>query len=269
MSEVYPNASLRLVTAEFRFPLSPRLSGDPLDTLSDLLSERLPIIEPAGNSVGLEFSSASAQPQLLPAREPAYRFMERDRRTALTVQPGRFAVEVTAYTHWEEFRELIRWALEKIGNELHAIVALDRLGIRYIDEIRVPSEPEIPSLWSSFIDEHLLAPLQLADGFDVKALHGALQLSTGEGCEMVVRYGTLTGHLVADIGPLQLLTPAGQGPTFYIDTDSYWTRPVSRQDEFDVDTALGLADAVHAPVSALFERAITERLRDEVLRSAR
>jgi uncharacterized protein (TIGR04255 family) len=266
--EVYPNATLRLVTAEFRFPISPRLGAgtDPLSVLSDLFSERLPIIEPA--SMSLEFSSAVPQPQFVPSSEGGYRFLARDRMTALTIQAGRVAVEVTAYEHWAVFRELIRWALEGVGVHLNAIASLDRVGLRYIDEIRVPTEPSAPPSWAPYIDEHLLAPLDVAGDLDIKTMQGALQLATGEGSELVMRYGTLTGHIVADVGPLHLPTPAGSGPMFFIDTDSYWTPPHgSRQEEFDLENTLAIADRVHAPVSDLFERAITDRLRNDVLRS--
>src|SRR5438128_913392 len=54
--EVYPNAPLRLVTAEFRFPLSPTLAGgDLLSALSKVLGGVLPIIEPVPQGLQVTF----------------------------------------------------------------------------------------------------------------------------------------------------------------------------------------------------------------------
>jgi uncharacterized protein (TIGR04255 family) len=54
------------------------------------------------------------------------------------------------------------------------------------------------------------------------------------------------------------------GP-FFLDIDSFWTR-LGVLEEFDAAVALAIADRIHEPVDGLFERAITERLREEVLR---
>ncbi len=263
--EVYPNASLRLVTAEFRFPFSPRLAGsESLNALVPLVAERLPIPEPAGQTI--ELSSLSPQPQLVPSPELGYRFLTRDRMTAVTVQAGRIAIETTVYERWESFRDLIGWTLDVVGVQLGAIVAIDRVGLRYIDEIRVPGEAPLAQKWTPYVDERLLAPAQISGGQELRAMQGVLQLGTDENSELVMRYGTLEGHIVADTGPLRLPTPPGQGPFFSVDIDSYWVRPPERQDEFDLGVALAIAERLHAPVGELFERAITDRLRDEVLR---
>jgi uncharacterized protein (TIGR04255 family) len=50
-----------------------------------------------------------------------------------------------------------------------------------------------------------------------------------------------------------------------MDIDSFWT-PSRDVPEFDVKTLLTTCDELHAPVGKLFERLITERLREEVFR---
>lgn len=263
--EVYPNATLRLVTAEFRYPFAPRLAGtESLSTLAQLLAERLPVPEPAGQAI--EMSSLSPQPQVVPSPELGFRFLTRDRMMAVTVQTGRVAIETTVYERWEAFRELVGWVLNVVGVQLGAIGGLDRVGLRYIDEIRVPKEGPPGERWAPYINEMLLAPMRIATGHDLRAIQGALQLGTGDSSELVMRYGTLEGHIVADSGPLRLPAPPGQGPFFYVDIDSYWVRPPDREESFDVNGALATADGLHAPVGEMFEHSITDRLRDEVLR---
>jgi uncharacterized protein (TIGR04255 family) len=198
----------------------------------------------------------------------AFRLLSRDRTDAVTVTQGRLSVETTHYTRWEEFRDgLIAQALRAVGEELGAITGLDRVGLRYIDEIRVPGEAGPADRWTRYIDQDVLAPLRLARGHEFKAFQAALQLDTAENCELQMRYGTLDGHIVADSGPLRLPTAPTTGQCFFIDIDSYWTRPGDLE-EFDLVKALSIANQLHDPIGELFERAITEDLRNDVFRSA-
>jgi len=261
--EVYPNAPLRLVTAEFRFPLSPTLaSGDLLSALSKVLGGVLPIIEPVPQGLQVTFG---AEPQ--PARMTAggFRLLSRDRTAAVTVGAGRLAVETTVYEHWETFRESIEAALRAIGEELQAIAGLDRVGLRYINEIRVPGASTSVERWMPYISGDLLAVAHLAAGHEIKAIQSALHLVTGDKEELLLRCGALEGHVVDDSGPLRLPSLPEDGPFFLLDIDSFWTR-LGVLEEFDAAVALAIADRIHEPVDGLFERAITERLREDVLR---
>jgi uncharacterized protein (TIGR04255 family) len=262
--EIYPSNSLRLVVAEIRFPLSARLSGtDMLAALSSVLGDRLPIIEP-GNQI-LEMSSAGPAPVLRPAGDGSYRFLTRDRMLSVSVDANRLAVEATEYEGWESFREVLTWTLERIGVDLGAIAGLDRIGLRYIDEIRVPGEDAPAERWPPYIRAELLAPIAIAEGWDLDAYQGAFQLRIAPDANLTMRYGTHVGHIVSDSGTLRLPTPAGEGPFFFVDIDSSWTRS-GAFDDFDLDLTLKRADELHAPITELFERSITEQLRDDVLR---
>ncbi len=261
--EVYPNAPLRLVTAEFRFPLSPALAGDGLlSRLSKVLGSVLPIIEPAHQGFEVTFGAEPQPPRLTAG---GFRLLSRDRTAAVTVGAGRLAVETTVYKHWKTFRESIETALQAIGEELQAIAGLDRIGLRYINEIRVRDVAMSVDRWMPYINGDLLAVVQLAAGHQIKTVQSALHLVTGDNEELLLRCGALEGHVVDDSGPLHLPTPPGDGPFFLLDIDSFWTR-LGVLEEFDIAAALTTADRIHEPVDGLFEHAITERLREEVLR---
>ena len=85
--------------------------------------------------------------------------------------------------------------------------------------------------------------------------------------ELVLRFGALEGFTVGN-QPLRLPTPLGEGPYFLIDIDSFWqgNGPLAH---FDEGEAIAIADRLHEPVSELFERCITDVLRDQVLRRPR
>jgi uncharacterized protein (TIGR04255 family) len=264
--EVYPNAPLRLVTAEFRFPLSPTLAGgDLLSALSKVFSDVLPIIEPVPQGLQMTLGAEAQPPKMTVG---GFRLLSRDRTAAVTVTASRLAVETTVYEHWETFRQSIGTALRAIGEELYAIVGLDRVGLRYINEIRVPGNGTSVERWMPYVSEDLLAVARLAGGHEIKTVQSALHLVTGDKEELLLRCGALEGHAVDNSGPLRLPSPPEDGPFFLLDIDSFWTR-LGVLDEFDTATALVIADRLHDPVDGLFEGAITERLRDEVLRRKR
>jgi len=264
--EVYPNAPLRLVTSEFRFPLSPRLSRDDvLGELAGVLGDALPIVEVA-SPPGFTLSVGVESPLRPGASSGGYRFMTRDRMAAVTVAPTRIAIETTKYAHWETFRDtVVRPALEGVGGELGAIAGLDRVGLRYINEIRVVKGSLRPEDWTDYVSEDLVAMMRLADGSLVQTAQGALHLLTPSNDEILMRFGTMEGFMVADSGPLALPTPIRDGAFFLVDIDSYWARSATL-DEFSVSDALAISDRLHQPVNQLFEHSISEKLREEVLR---
>ena len=263
--EVYPNAPLRLVTAEFRFPLSPRLTGsDLLSTVADTLGSELPIVEPISpQGLQLSFGPEAASP---PLAQAGYRLLTRDRTTAVTVTSTRLAVETTTYEHWDEFRDgVVTRALRAIGDELTAIAGLDRVGLRFINEVRVPGAGGDVADWAGFVSAELLAAEALASGQRVRTMQLALHLDRGDGAELLMRAGLLEGHVVDDSGALRLPSPPQPGHFFLIDMDSFWSRPAA-YDEWSTERALEIADRLHDPIDDLFERCIREKLREEVLR---
>lgn len=263
--EVYPNAPLRLVTAEFRFPLSPRLTaGDLLSTLGDALGADLPIVEPISPQ-GLQLTfGPEATPS--PLAQAGYRLLTRDRTTAVTVASTRVAVETTTYEHWDDFRNgVVTLAVQAIGDKLGAIAGLDRVGLRYINEVRVPGAGADVADWSHFITPELLATGALAAGQRVRTMQVALHLDRGDGAELLMRAGLLEGHVVDDTGALRLPSPPQPGHFFLIDMDSFWSRPAA-YDQWSTERALEIADRLHDPIDDLFESCIQEKLREDVLR---
>ncbi|MCA1703936.1 MAG: TIGR04255 family protein, partial [Actinobacteria bacterium] len=136
-----------------------------------------------------------------------------------------------------------------------------RLGIRYIDEIRVP-QSEISNPWDGWIDNSLLAPT--AEGLVARAWASAVQYETGDDRRLVLRYGPADGPVVDPSGPLKRPNVPPSGPVFILDFDSFW-QPTDIPAFSAADLAAS-CDDLRAPVRTLFDQLISQRLIDEVFK---
>jgi uncharacterized protein (TIGR04255 family) len=265
--EVYPNAQLQLVAAEVRYPFSPRLgSDDALSFFVESLGDVLPIAEPIHEQTII--LAPEAQPDV--KGRSAFRLASRDRTTAATLTANRVALETTDYQRYGEFRRLLLKLLEAL-DRFSKPAGVERMGLRYIDEIRVPGVESVDARgWERYVDRALVAPTELAagalPGMRPRTWNGVLQFETiDEQATLVLRYGALEGHVVDPSGPLRLKRRPGQGTFFLFDIDSFWNAEEVIAD-FDVKSLMTKSDQLHRPISSVFERCITDRLRDEVLR---
>lgn len=263
--EVYPSAPLQLVAAELRYPMSPRLStSDALSELHLLLSDTLPIPEP------MTEQAVAFAPDSQPAvtAQQFFRLTNREKTLSATFWPVRTTVEATDYRYYEQFRELIERVVFALTS-YSAPVGLERVGLRYIDEIRVPSVTQRPGDWGRYIADELLSPprlgLEADDQLTPLSWQGLVEFEREEGFHLVVRYGALEGFAVNPTGTLHVPRGGATGPFFLVDIDSFWT-PSESIAEFDPASLLRTFDALHEPVSAVFEKLITDDLRNEVLR---
>ena len=253
--EVYPNAPLRLVTAEYRFPHSPALADPNIATrLAEHLDSRLPIIEPL------------AQPSEPSTFEgTGFRFLTRNRMLAVTVQPNRLAIETTDYHTWEGFRdENIQPLLSIICNDIGRISGIERIGLRYINEIRVSNSINQPGDWHPWINKDLLTPLKVVSPFGKSMILGQLGITTVENSAIHIWFGMGDGHVVED-GIFKLPNGTGEGTFFLLDIDSFWLNQ-GNLDKFDLENTISISDQLHNPINAIFEKCITEQLRTKFLR---
>lgn len=258
--EVFPNAPLEFVAAEVRFPYSPKLGRhESFDILVDLLGDVFPIPDRE------EQREFAVGPQGVQAAEPqvTYRLLAKDRMSSVTVGHSRVNLEVTNYQEYREFRQLIRRALDALDT-FGVVVGVERVGLRFIDEVRVPSV-QTASDWRGYIADEFLGPLVLSNEGTVENLEGIVEMKTHAETHLVLRYASLHGAGVVGGGPLRRRKPPSSGPFFVIDTDSFWQGPEIM--DFDVESVLDVFDDLHEPVGAIFHRTITDRLKDEVLRS--
>jgi len=189
--------------------------------------------------------------------------VNRPRTLSVMVAPSAVIVETSAYTQFEEFLEVIHRALLAAASAV-ALAGIQRVGIRYIDEIRVEGVRG-PVDWFDYINPALLCATALDADLTPQRTEGLAEFELDDGQRTVMRFGAMTGWVVDPGGPLRLRR-AEDGPFFLIDLDSFWVSPGEGIPEFDVERVIDRVKMLRAPVRALFEASITDRLRDEVFR---
>jgi uncharacterized protein (TIGR04255 family) len=199
-------------------------------------------------------------PQVLPPVSISS-FTVRDRTLGVAVTEDSVTIETTMYRHYQDFRQTVERAVMAAADVL-APDGVARIGMRYIDEIRVPGiNAEDPSEWQEWVDASLLAP-QLNGttraGFKAAAWEGVAQYETGPNQKVVLRYGPRMGYVVNPAGPLNRPRPPSPGPLFALDFDCFWEPPDIP--EFNAETVMLTCDQLHAPIRALFDILTTEKL---------
>jgi uncharacterized protein (TIGR04255 family) len=261
--EIYPNAPVVLVAFEVRHPTAPRLSPARQQRIKQRLGATAPILR-SGKLTNIEGAiGATEEPTLRVEEFP--RLLSRDSTLSVSFREGSIVIETTRYGGWERFRKLIDDVLHA-RLEVGDLDGVERVGLRYIDELRVPDQTD--SNWQHWVDASLLGPTQIGEklGLQPTQWQGITIFTPGTDRTVALRYGPREGYAVDPGGELRRPAPA-PGPFFLLDIDSFWM-PSDGVPEFDVDELLPIAEDLHTPVRKLFESLITEELREEVLRRA-
>jgi uncharacterized protein (TIGR04255 family) len=210
-------------------------------------------------SIEVGFGPAGVQPPNM-RFENLTRITVRDRTQVVTLRPESVSIEATRYGGYSEFRLL----LERVFTAVERVLepdGLTRLGLRYIDEIRVPGLSVVDE-WAEWVDQALLAPL--AEGLSRLGWSNTAQYETGDERRLVLRYGPAPGPVVDTGGLLRRPVAPGPGPVFVMDFDSFW-QP-SDIPAFATESLLSACDELRRPARALFDQLITDRLINEVFR---
>lgn len=259
--EVYPHAPVVLVALEVRHSIAGPLSQTQQRKIKQRLSDVLPILRTGQltNIAGVVGAPESPTVHV----EKFSKFFNRDSTISSSIREGAIVVETTRYAGWERLRELVGNVL-LARREVGDIDGVERVGLRYINEIRVPGQPNID--WEPWVDTTLLGPAHRGEKLGFPAAHwqGITAFAPGPDRAAVLRYGPREGYAVEPGGDLKRPAPT-PGPFFLMDIDSFWT-PSEEVPKFDVDQLIATSDELHAPVRTLFEGLITDRLREEVLR---
>jgi uncharacterized protein (TIGR04255 family) len=181
------------------------------------------------------------------------------------ITPERVVIDTTEYSTFSEFLTFLQAVFAAVA-EVASGRACRRIGLRYVDEIRVPGlEPGNVGQWRDWIDPDLLPPAALSDTTAKREIAGVIDDADADGFGVRFTWHTGDGYVVDPTGPLVVPDPDGPGPYFALDTDSYW----SAQPGVEI---LGLGDPalidrirrLHDPVQRFFEMSLTDRLRNDV-----
>ena len=233
----YATNSLRLVVCQLRFPVMHRFDEPgALARFQDVLGERYPRSAPEQQIMIAGMGPPSA------AALQFWRFQGVDDGWSVAIARDFVSLETTAYEQYEEFRE-------RLAEVLDATLALgvsrrERLGLRYVDEIRHP-EAKRPADWRRFVNEKLLGMVGGGElGDDVIQALQEIRLREEDGT-LAIRHG----YLGAEV--------AGGDPFYLLDLDYYDERPAS----LEASSVLAQLDAYHRVMHNVWETAITDDLR--------
>lgn len=260
--EVYPNAPLVSVSFELRHPQSEIITPGQRSLFKDLLRDELPVMRTQQlTSQTIDFGPPGPSAQMQTEEYPKY--FDRHMTVAASLLRSSTVVETTQYPGWDAFCELIIKVC-KSRHEVTPIDGIERIGLRYIDEIRIP-DTENPN-WDDYLVPSLQGP-RVENDPDLPLEHwqGVAAYGPKQGRSLVMRHATGQGFAVDPNGDLRRKSPEFPGKFFMLDLDSFWV-PESGIPVFSVPLIEETGNALHAPVREMFEQCITDRLRNEVFR---
>lgn len=266
LDEVYPHAPVSFVALELRHPVGPTLAVHERRAAKALLQDFTPILR-SDRQLTFEIVAGSGQSSAPPRVEEFPKYFNRDTTLSIGYRPDAIVVECTKYPGWSRFREFVSAALAARA-EVARPDGVERVGLRYVDEIRIPEKYGSQPAWHEWVSEKLLNQTGLEDvvGLPEATSQGFAMYGKEPGRAMVLRYGAQVGFAVDPNGALRKQSKES-GAFFLIDIDSYWT-PSEGTPEFRQEDVLSICQDLHAPVRSAFEHLISDKLRDEVLRVA-
>ncbi len=254
--EVYPNAPLAIVTAEIRFGYEPRLRNDTArDRFAEAVRGTFPRLS-AEQALTLTVSGPEGARQTV---EPQVRATRADQQATVSLNAAALSLSMSgkAYEDYEaSFAPLMTVVVDAV-RQAAGDVPVQRLGLRYIDEVR-PPVPTVGSEWSVWINSELLGATR-ALGDPVAAHRSVTTFARGGGRTVTFNAGQFDGGTVVDVTLPFSTRRDTPGPLFVIDVDSAW----EPEDHTPLDTSTVaeiLAD-LHAPVGGVFQWSITDAAR--------
>jgi len=259
----YSNAPVALTVMEIKHPQSDLLSRGDLAGIKQKLERVAPFQKAEDVAQVQMILNQGAPPYGSSKSMTIHRFSARDKRTSIAYSMESVVVETTDYVNWSWFRHLVELAIS-VRQEIAPVGGIERVGLRYIDEIRVPNVGGSID-WREWVAESLLAPAFK----DLRPLQqqAVVQYGTEQPEDtLTLRYGAVNGPPAVVVGPnLVRANVPGSGPYFLLDTDSAWTlTPGSPVPELSLEYVIETANRLHTPAEGLFEALITNRSRTEV-----
>jgi uncharacterized protein (TIGR04255 family) len=259
--EVFPNSPLALVAAEIRFSDAPRLrQQDTLDIIAVALEGMLPVQSQQEHTLNVQVV-AGQQPQV---QFVSGRVMKNVASTAaMTLFPDRLTFETTSYAEFGPFRSDLL-ACAKALVEAHVTPAIQRIGLRYLDEIRTPEAPVTDARqWSDWIDSRLVDHLLIGPSeAPIVRAEGLIAYDLGGGRGLNFRFAALPSGAVVVSANLVRRPFQDNLPFFVLDFDGYQDFLSPTATLLDVDVVAKTLDAVHGPSGATFQNAITDKARE-------
>lgn len=260
--EVFPNSPLEYVAAEVRYPYAPRLHQAAIrDAILLDLEDIFPILRPQQHLTVTGTLGGPVSQQV----DQIVRAFSRSGTTGLGLTASALILDTTGYSTFEDFRLTLSRCLAAVDKHASP-AAIERVGLRYVNEIRVPDTIKDARDWRGWISDRLVDVTTIDKQHEVVGLQGAVEYTTGNDRSLTLRFNSAQEGTVIGNEPLKRLDPQPKGPFFVLDLDSFWQPPTQASPLWSVETIIAAINELHDPVGATFQSAITDKLRDSVLR---
>lgn len=257
--EVFPSSPLALVAAEIRFSDAPRLrQPETLDSIAVAVESLLPVHERVQGTVNIQVVNGQPQIQVATGRL----MKNADSTSAMSVFPDRLSFETISYTEYATFKENVVACVQALVSA-GVTPAIQRVGLRYLDEIRVP-DPKVADarLWSDWVDASLVDHLHLGpDGTPVARADGTISYNLGDSRGLNFRFAALPHGAVVVPVNLARRPFAENVPFFVLDFDGYQDFTEPKATLLSTAAVVMTLDAVHGPAGETFQKAITDQAR--------
>lgn len=251
-----------LVTMELRHPPD-SLTESSREELKRQLIHDLPI-ERQAQDVAWAMGPGG---QPAPTAERFLRYVNRDNTVAASFKANAVVIESTAYSNFESWVDVVTQVVDA-RSRVSPIVGVERIGLRYLLELRGPVGADGRVEWSNSVAEPLLGPRRFSPGrLPLADWQGAAVYREAQpGKSMIVRYGTGTGQALDPSYHLRRTVAAQPGPFFLLDIDSFWTPPAGIP-EYDRGTVLGTFRELYEPARDVSQEMVISRPDGQLLRS--
>src|SRR5262245_28141114 len=240
MRRKYRTPPIADVTCEFRFPSDSQWDMAVPGLLSQLLAKEFPIRD---NVVSFSVLQTPESDMRLAQSPPMLRLSSADKLRSVTIGPQVLSAHhVPPYGGWESFKPLPLGLLEAYMN-VTKVTGIQRIGLRYLNEIQLPLEPETTE-----------AELETYfDFYPGGSLGRRLYISFIAGLQF--EYSD-----ARDILRVQLSSSNSLVPTFLsvkLDLDYF----LAQSGAVGIDAAGGWLEEAHTRLEEVFESCIKEPLR--------
>ena len=242
----YQKSFLKEVIAKIDFasPIEKLEKGVPAKLVNTIV-KHFPIVEPTDLIMHeLTVDGSSFKPGQ-PTTSKQWNYYSKDRGQQLTIASGSVFIHYKNYTKYEEIKDKFSVVVDALNYTFPGTMA-SRFGLRYINQIDLHLED--PTEWSTYIDPKLLS---IRDFFSEE--------------DQITRLITIAETKYGDMGvrfqfgmPNPDYPASVKRPLFVLDLDA------SVSQAHDLAEAMTYMDDAHGRIQAIFERSITQVLREKM-----
>ncbi len=242
----YRKSFLKEVIAkvDFASPIEKLEKGVP-SALVNAIVKQFPIVEPAevlmqefaleGNTLANKKNTATKQ----------WNYFSKDRGQQLTLASQSFFLQYRQYTNFEETKDHFVAAIDAIDAAFPGTMA-SRFGLRYINKIDVQLDD--PTSWGGYIDEMLLSG---------RTFYGDSDVLTRLVSIAELKYGDIGVRFQFGMPNPDYPAPVKR-PLFVLDLDA------SISQAHNLSETVHYMDEAHQRIQEIFERSITQALREKM-----